>query len=127
MIVDTRVVDIDDYSGLRNTVFSTLIEMDGYAVIDCDAVPSEVFNLPFIKRPQNVRTVVTALFVFDLQYSVYTCSPGVVGVGFKDGAIASLDIETLLTEGPTPTLFHETSHTLPAPSSRRFTTTLERV
>ena len=112
MIVDTRVIDIDDYSGLRNTVFTTLIEEDGYAVIDCDAVPSEVFNLPFIKRLQNVRTVVTALFVFDLQYNVYTCSPGVVGVGFKDGAIASLDIETLLTEGPTPTLFHETSHTL---------------
>ena len=109
-IRELDVIDVDDYPELREALFSTLTYEDDYAVIDCETVPSVVFNLPIIRRFENLKTVVTALFVLDSE--VFVCRKNVVGRAFREGALAAISGYTLEYEGPTLTLYHEAAHVL---------------
>jgi archaellum component FlaC len=109
-ITEYRIIDVDDFRELKNVLFATLTYLEDYVVVDCKQVPELVFDLPIIKRFKDVKTLVTVLFIFDEE--AYVCRKHVVGRAFDKGALSAISWMTLEYEGPSLTLYHETSHVL---------------
>jgi HPt (histidine-containing phosphotransfer) domain-containing protein len=110
MITESRIVDVDEYPQLRQALFSTLRRLGDQVIVDCETVPDIVFNLPIIKRLENLKTVITVLFVFDEE--AYVCESGVTGTGLPQGALSAISNFILRVRGPSTTLYHEAAHVL---------------
>ncbi len=110
MITDAKIVDVDDYPELKRTLFGTLRRLGDQVIVDCETVPDIVFNLPIIRRLENVRTIITILFVFDEE--AYVCERNVTGVGLPQGALSAISHFILRVRGPSTTLYHEAAHVL---------------